>query len=76
MPFRHRAKKMAGVVRVERTHDRVKAGYVPVSSHAYVDEDFIPRLYFQIQHRIGNRIRISIGCRQVQSFLQHMVYQM
>lgn len=26
--------ELAGVVRVERTHDRVKAGYVPVSSHA------------------------------------------
>ena len=25
---------VAGVVRVERTHDRVKAGYGPVSSHA------------------------------------------
>lgn len=30
---------LAGVVRVERTHDRVKAGYVPDSSHAFMEHD-------------------------------------
>ena len=33
---------VAGVVRVERTHDRVKAGYGPVSSHAYTKSPLFP----------------------------------